>query len=122
MKSAVAMANQPTDLTFLTSGSSCRVRLLGIDPGLDPSEFLPLDRRQEGELVVAVVAEAEEEHEQVGHSFWLTKEFSPIPRTYLSVCQMGRLEFFSLHFFPTTLYRGAGIRTHVSKVAPDWDL
>ena len=30
--------------------------------------------------------------------------------------------FISIQFFPTTLYRGAGKQTHVSRVAPDWDL
>ena len=64
------LKSKSTDLRILASGSTGStgrtgstgstggILLLGIDPGLDPPEFLPLDRRQEGELVVAVVAEA----------------------------------------------------------------
>ena len=35
---------------------------------------------------------------------------------YYSYC------FIRYNFFSTTLQRGAGIRTHVSKVEPNWDL
>ena len=46
----------------------------------------------------------------------MIKHFFPIPRIYLSARQMVRLVFFySLQFFPTTLYRGAGIRTKASQ-------
>ena len=47
--------------------------------------------------------------------------FSPIPRTYLCLHQTAWLGFF-LQIAPTALYRSAGIRTHVSRVAPYWDL
>ena len=51
--------------------------------------------------------------------------FPLIPRTYLCVHpQMAQLGLFAT-IFPTTLYRGARIRTQVtsvSRVAPDWDI
>ena len=45
--------------------------------------------------------------------------------SYLTLCLpvWAQLELlFFATIFPTTFYRGAGIRTHVSRVAPDWDL
>ena len=40
------------------------------------------------------------------------------PRTLLGVRQMARLGFFQATIFPTTLYHGARIRTHVSRLWP----
>ena len=45
----------------------------------------------------------------------------PTLSTSLCVRQMARLGFLAAIFL-ITLYRGAGIRTQVSRVEPDWDL
>ena len=48
--------------------------------------------------------------------------FFPIPHAYLnSPDGAARIICFFTTIFPTTSNRGAGIRTHVSRVAPDWD-